>query len=97
MPDDDTAKQEAELKYQERLNISVTSIAKIKEILKNDIKDTILAWSKGRDVEKQCYHIIGPAGVGKTQICLQIAQELTEEIFGTHNKKSKEKRFNIFK
>ena len=92
MPDDDTAKQEAELKYQERLNIAVTSIGEIKEILKNDIKDTIIAWNKGRDVDKQCYHIIGPAGVGKTQICFQIAEELTEEIFATHNKKSKEKK-----
>lgn len=89
MPDD-TGKQEAELKYQERLNISVTSIGKIKEILKNDIKDTIIAWSKGRDVGKQCYHIIGPAGVGKTQICYQIAAELTEEIFASHNKKDPE-------
>ena len=89
MPDD-TGKQEAELKYQERLNISVTSIGKIKEILKNDIKDTIIAWNKGRDVGKQCYHIIGPAGVGKTQICYQIAAELTEEIFSSHNKKDPE-------
>ena len=92
MPDTDTAKQEAELKYQERLNIAVTSIGRIKEILKNDIKDTIIAWNKGRDVDKQCYHIIGPAGVGKTQICLQIAKELTEEIFGAHNKKSEEQK-----
>ena len=92
MPDTDTAKQEAELKYQERLNIAVTSIGRIKEILKNDIKDTIIAWNKGRDVHKQCYHIIGPAGVGKTQICLQIAKELTEEIFGAHNKKSEEQK-----
>ena len=90
MPDADTAKQESELKYQERLNISVATIAKVKEILKNDIKDTIIAWSKGRDVDKQCYHIIGPAGVGKTQICFQIADELTEEIFGAHNQKNEQ-------
>jgi hypothetical protein len=88
----DTAKQEAELKYQERLNIAVTSIGKIKEVLKNDIKDTIIAWSKGREVDKQCYHIIGPAGVGKTQICYQIANELTKEIFGSYNKKSEEQK-----
>ena len=87
MPDAEQ-RQEAELKYQERLNISVASIGKVKEILKNDIKDTIIAWNKGRNVDKQCYHIIGPAGVGKTQICYQIATELTEEVFSAHNKKS---------
>jgi len=80
--------KENELKYHERLNISVMSIAKIKDMLKNDIMDTIAAWHSGRDVEKQCYHIIGPAGVGKTQICYQIVNELTEEIFGSHNKKN---------
>jgi len=85
---DDNAKKETELKYYERLNISVLSIGKIKDLLKNDIMDTIDAWSKGKDVEKQCYHIIGPAGVGKTQICYQIAEELTEELWGAHNKEN---------
>jgi len=96
MPDAEQ-RQEAELKYQERLNISVASIGKVKEILKNDIKDTIIAWNKGRNVDKQCYHIIGPAGVGKTQICYQIATELTEEVFSAHNKKSEQdqKEFDI--
>jgi len=87
MPDNDTP-LENELKYHERLNISVATIGKMKEIIKNDIMDTIVAWKKGRDVEKQCYHIIGPAGVGKTQICKQITVELTEEIFSAHNKKN---------
>ena len=82
--------RENELKYHERLNISVMSIAKIKDLLKNDIMDTIAAWHSGREVEKQCYHIIGPAGVGKTQICYQIVKELTEEIFGAHNQKNPE-------
>ncbi len=82
--------QEQELKYHERLNISVLSIAKIKTLLKEDIKDTIAAWEHGRDVDKQCYHIIGPAGVGKTQICYQIAEELTEEIFGGQKGKDKQ-------
>jgi len=77
-----TDTKEQELKYYERLNISVMSISKIKTLLKNDIKDTITCWQKGRNVDKQCYHIIGPAGVGKTQICFQIASELTEELFG---------------
>jgi len=84
----DDQRQEAELKYHERLNISVMTIGKIKNLLKNDIMDTIAAWNLGRDVHKQCYHIIGPAGVGKTQICNQIIEELTEEIFGSHNEKN---------
>ena len=76
---------EEELKYHERLNISVLSIGKVKELIKNDIKDTIYAWNEGRNVDKQCFRIIGPAGVGKTQICNQMAQELTKEIFESHN------------
>jgi hypothetical protein len=69
-----------EQKYYEKLNISVLSISKIKELLKDDIKSTLISWSKGRDVDRQCYRIIGPAGVGKTQICYQIADELSDEI-----------------
>lgn len=78
MADADT--KENELKYHERLNISVLSIAKIKNLIKNDIKDTIAAWAKEEDVDKQCFHIIGPAGVGKTQICLQMAEELSNDL-----------------
>jgi len=80
MPDE--SKQEQELKYHERLNISVLSIARIKTLIKEDIKDTIAAWQAGRNVDKQCFHIIGPAGVGKTQICYQIAEELSKDLFG---------------
>jgi GTPase SAR1 family protein len=68
-----------ELKYHEKLNIPTLSIAKIKELIKSDIKHTLTAWAKGRDVEKQCYHVIGPAGVGKTAICKQITDELVTE------------------
>jgi DNA-dependent RNA polymerase auxiliary subunit epsilon len=75
-----------ERKHHEKLNISVLSIGKIKKIIKNDILDTVRSWQKGRDVQKQCYHLIGPAGVGKTQICYQLAYELTEELFSEYNK-----------
>lgn len=68
-----------ELKYHEKLNIPSLSIAKIKSLIKTDIKHTLMAWSKGRDVEKQCFHVIGPAGVGKTAICKQIKEELSSE------------------
>jgi len=68
-----------ETKYFERLNIAVLSIGRIKELVKTDIKNTLNAWEKGRQVEKQCFHIIGPAGVGKTAICFQIVNELSQE------------------
>ena len=77
MPNDENT-QEEQLKYYERLNISVMSISTIKELIKRDFQQTIKAWQKGVNVQKQCFHIIGPAGVGKTEICYQIADELTE-------------------
>lgn len=67
-----------DVKYFEKLNIGVTTIDKVKEDIMNDIVSTLKTWDYGRDVQKQCYHIIGPAGVGKTQICYQIQQELSE-------------------
>ena len=69
-----------EQKYFERLNIPVLSIESIKSLIKDDIKDTISAWGRGKDVDKQCFHIIGPAGVGKTAICEQLKNELSEEV-----------------
>lgn len=68
-----------EQKYFEKLNISVLSISKIKNLIKNDVKNTINAWNKGRNVDKQAFHIIGDAGIGKTSICSQLVNELTEE------------------
>jgi len=69
-----------EQKYFERLNINVSNISKIKQLIKTTILHTIRSWEKGRDIEKQTFHIIGPAGVGKTQICGQISKELSEEL-----------------
>ena len=93
----DAVNQETELKYHERLNIAVLSIGKIKELIKNDIIDTIFAWKHGRDVGRQCYRIIGPSGVGKTQVCIQIADELTDHLFGNYNKKNpdNQKQFQV--
>lgn len=68
-----------EQKYFEKLNISVLSISKIKNLIKNDIKNTLNAWNKGRNVNKQTFHIIGDAGIGKTAICSQIVDELIIE------------------
>jgi hypothetical protein len=67
-----------EQKYFERLNIPVLSIEGIKNLIKDDVIDTIKCWDMGRNIEKQCFHIIGPAGVGKTAICGQLTEELTE-------------------
>jgi len=67
-----------EQKYFERLNIPVLSIEAIKNLIKDDVTDTLKCWDMGRDIEKQCFHIIGPAGVGKTAICDQLRAELSE-------------------
>ena len=70
-----------EQKYFERLNITTTSICNAKELIKNNIKNTLKCWDAGMDqIEKQTFHMIGPAGVGKTQICHQIAEELGVEL-----------------
>lgn len=68
-----------EKKYHERLNISVLTIGRIKDLIKRDIKNTLSAWGQGREVQKQCFRVIGPAGVGKTDICKQLVEELSEE------------------
>ena len=73
------SKNTEQVKYFERLNISVSSIAKAKKLIKTNITNTITCWEKGINVDKQTFHIIGPAGVGKSQICEQIADELTKE------------------
>lgn len=69
-----------EIKYFEKLNIGTATINQVKQDLKDDIASTLKTWDLGRDVQKQCYHIIGPAGVGKTQICYQIQKELSKEL-----------------
>jgi hypothetical protein len=67
-----------EKKYFERLNISVSSIADIKDLIMGNIMDTMNAWEQGLNVKKQTFRIIGPAGVGKTDICRQMSDELTK-------------------
>jgi len=73
-----------EVKYFEKLNIGVTTIDRVKEDIQDDIVSTLKAWECGRQVKRQTYHVIGPAGVGKTEICYQLQQELSDltgEIF----------------
>ncbi|OQB41570.1 MAG: hypothetical protein BWY04_00750 [candidate division CPR1 bacterium ADurb.Bin160] len=66
--------------YQERLNAPIVSISNAKEIIKQNIKNTVTAWREGVDIEKQTFRLIGEAGVGKTQICYQIAKEMEKEL-----------------
>lgn len=71
--------KEIEQKYFEKLNINVLGIDKIKELIEENIINTLNCWNKEKYIEKQTFHIIGPAGVGKTQICDQISKSLTEK------------------
>lgn len=77
MPDEEASLDEK--KYHERLNIPVLTIGRIKELIKKNIIDTINAWEAGVYVDRQCFRIIGPAGVGKTDICKQLQGELSAE------------------
>ena len=63
--------------YASRLAMPVSTISQIKSIIKEDIKRTI---STENYENKQCFHIVGPAGVGKTQIVFQIMEELNKEL-----------------
>jgi hypothetical protein len=72
--------KDQELSYVERLNIAVVSISKVKEIIKTEIVNTLNTWKQNVKVEKQCFRIIGPAGVGKTQICYQVVEEVQKEL-----------------
>lgn len=68
-----------EKKYFQRLGVVPTSVENIKKIIKNNIKNTLKCWNKGLDIEKQTFRISGDAGVGKTEVSIQLAKELTEE------------------
>ena len=73
-------KNREEKKYYSKLGIVPISIDNVKRIIKTNIKNTIQCWNDGREIEKQTFHIIGEAGTGKTQISLQMANELSEEM-----------------
>lgn len=68
------------LSHVEKLNIATRNIEGIKQIIKKDIANTLKAFEKNIPVQKNTFHIIGPAGVGKTQINYQIKEELSEEL-----------------
>ncbi len=74
-----------QLNYADRLNIPTITINKAKDIIRKEIKN-YLHISESEDpkikrrLEKQTFRLVGPAGIGKTQICQQICDELKDEI-----------------
>lgn len=74
------AKRDENTKYYTKLGIVPLSIENIKRIIKTNIKNTIQCWSDGKEIDRQTFHIVGDAGVGKTAVSLQIAKELSEEL-----------------
>ena len=72
--------EKEEKKYYQRLGIVPISIDNIKRIIKTNIKNTIQCWNEGKDVEKQTFRVVSPAGIGKTQSALQLCKELSEEL-----------------
>lgn len=69
-----------EKKYYQRLGIVPISIDNVKRIIKSNIKNTLQCWKDGRNVERQTFKITGDAGIGKTQISQQLADELSKEL-----------------
>lgn len=67
-----------EVKHVEKLGIATLGIDGIRKLIENDVRLSIVAMEKGMKFEKCTFHIIGPAGVGKTQICYQIAENLSK-------------------
>lgn len=63
--------------YASRLGMPILPINQIKKIILEDIKRSIDNNMLSDEV-KQCFHVVGPAGIGKTAITFQIAAELTE-------------------
>ncbi len=70
---------EKQVEYYEKLNIDLRSINEIKDIIKKDIILTLKCWENGNNVDRQSFHIVGPAGTGKTQIMEQLKIELSKE------------------
>ena len=61
--------------YASRIGMPVLQIDVIKKTIFEDIRRSI---EKDLLDDKQCFHIVGPAGVGKTQIVFQIAEQLSD-------------------
>jgi hypothetical protein len=73
------AKRE-EKKYYQKLGVVPLSIDNIKKIIKTNIKNTLQCWKEGKNIDRQTFKVIGSAGIGKTEISIQLAKELSEEL-----------------
>lgn len=69
-----------QLSYYERLGIATAPISQIKELIKNEIKNTLKCKKKGMIIKNQCIRLVGPAGLGKTFIQKQIQKEISKEL-----------------
>jgi len=74
--------------YPARLGMPILPINQIKKIIFEDIRRSVEN-DMLTDDKKQCFHIVGPAGIGKTQITFQIAEELSDYF--------KDKKFNVIR
>lgn len=74
-----------ELKYVDKLDIPFLDIERTKSLIKNEIKYCLKSWDAGKEVQKQCFHLIGASGIGKTAIVSQICKELSKELPAEEN------------
>lgn len=65
------------LSHKEKLIIPSLSVGKTKNLLKNYILSKI---KRGDNDIPISFRLIGPSGIGKTQICYQIAEEIKDEL-----------------
>lgn len=72
-----------EQSYSDRLNIPVISVGEAKDIVKDEISQTVKLMDQGTNFSKQTFRLVGPAGIGKTAICSQITSELSDAL-GIH-------------
>lgn len=70
--------QKKEKNYSDKLKISKVTIGKAKNLIKEHIINSLES-DHLASKEKCTIHLIGDAGIGKTAICYQIANELSEE------------------
>jgi hypothetical protein len=72
--------QEKQFSYvNDKLNIASCTIQIAKEIIKANITNTLKCWDENINVKKQSIHLIGMAGVGKTEICEQVCEEISKD------------------
>jgi hypothetical protein len=71
--------EQPSLSYVEKLRLPTVSIEQAKNNLKRYISYYLQAKDKDVKAKRIAHRLVGPSGVGKTEICYQIADELTAE------------------